>query len=179
MMVGHHTSSLPKGPHMEPSTPPPDHPVWGPPRDPLILRTLPPTPLATPSSPRRKHTAHDLRRIGGYAALASSAAIIGYMATASAEKPAGQAVIVTVTNPQPVEVATAPTTTVPAATVPAATAVPVAAVPATTATPATTPATTAVPATTTPATATPAVTQPTRTRQAPSQSQSNSSTHGS
>jgi hypothetical protein len=105
-----------------------------------------------------------VRRIGGYAALASSAAIIGYMATASAEKPASQAVIVTVTDPQPVEVVTLPTTTVPVTTVPA-----IVAAPATTvATPATTPATT-----------TPAVTQPQRPRQAPSQGQSNSSTHGS
>ena len=140
---------------MEPSTPSPDHPVWGPPRDPLISRT-PPT---TPPAPRRKHTAHDVRRIGGYAALASSAAIIGYMATASAEKPASQAVVVTVMDPQPVKVATVPTSTVPAIAVPATTA--------------------AAPATTTPATTTPAVTQPTRTRQAPSQGQSNSSTHGS
>ena len=157
---------------MEPSTPPADPPVWWPPRDPLISRT----PPATTPSPRRRHTAHDVRRIGGYAALASSAAIIGYMATASAEKPASQAVIVTVTSPQPVDVATVPTTTVPTTTVPTTTVptptVPVVTVPATT-------ATTAVPATTTPATSTPVVTQPTRTRQAPSQGQSNSSTHGS
>ena len=152
---------------MEPSTPPADPPVWWPPRDPLISRT----PPATTPSPQRRHTAHDVRRIGGYAALASSAAIIGYMATASAEKPASQAVIVTVTSPQPVDVATVPTTTVPTTTVSIPT-VPVVTVPATT-------ATTAVPATTTPATSTPVVTQPTRTRQAPSQGQSNSSTHGS
>jgi hypothetical protein len=139
---------------MELSTPPPDHPVWGPPRDPLVSRT---PPVVSPA-PRRKHTAHDVLRIGGYAALASSAAIVGYMATASAEKPASQAVIVTVTDPQPVEVVTAPTVAVPVATVPA---------------------TTAVPAITTPATTAPVVTQPTRTRQAPPQSQSNSSTHGS
>ena len=126
--------------------------------------------------PRRRHTARDVGRIGGYAAVASSAAIIGYMATASAEKPASQAVVVTVTNPQPVDVATVPTNPVPTNPVPTnpvpTTTVPVVTVPATT-------ATTAVPATTTPATTTPVVTQPTRTRQAPSQGQSNSSTHGS
>jgi hypothetical protein len=116
---------------MEPSTPPPDRPVWGPPRDPLISRTPPVDDHHTAS--RRRLTAHDVRRIGGLAALASSAAIVGYMATASAARtPAQAVVVVTATDPQPVAVATTP------ATIPAA-----------------------------------------RTRQAPPQNQSNSSSHGS
>ena len=149
---------------MEPSTPP-DRPVWGPPQDPLISRTPPVDDHR--AAPRRRPTAHDVRRIGGLAALASSAAIVGYMATASAAKPTSQAVIVTTaTDPQPVAVPTTPVTTTPVTTTPVTT------------TPATTTPVTTTPVTTTPVT-TPATIPTTRTRQAPPQNQPNSSSHGS
>jgi hypothetical protein len=90
---------------MEPTTPPQppsDHPVWGPPRDPLIS-SGPPIP---PAPARRAHPAHRARRFAGLATLASSAAIVGYMATAGAMSPTGQAVVTATT--------VAPTTNEPA-----------------------------------------------------------------
>lgn len=143
---------------MEPNTPPQatsDHPVWGPPRDPLISSR--PPQRATQRVTRRVRPAERARRVAGMATLASGAAIVGYMATAGAMQPSSNAVVTPVVG-RPVAVT--PATTTPATTTPA------------TATPATTtPVVAAVPAAPT--------RQPTqRTRPAPP-GQPNSSSHGS
>jgi hypothetical protein len=61
-----------------------DRPVWGPPQDPLIS-DRPPRRVPAPPSQRRRHPAGRARRIAGWAAVASSAALVGYMVTANAQ----------------------------------------------------------------------------------------------
>ena len=62
----------------------PDRPAWGPPRD---------RPIAPSAGPRRRHPAARARRIAGWATVASSAAIVGYMVTANAQTPSSQRVV--------------------------------------------------------------------------------------
>jgi hypothetical protein len=73
---------------MDSSTPrpAPDHPDWGPPRG--------QAPVATPRSQAtgRRHPAARARRVAGWAAVASSAALVGYMVTANADTAATQSV---------------------------------------------------------------------------------------
>ena len=151
---------------MESTTPPPDLPVWGPPADPLIAQYPSPARHIEPRRRQRQHVAHRGRRIAGVAALASSAAIVGYMATATAEHSSSTPAVAT-------------TPTIAAATPSIAVTQPTAATaqPTTTAAPVTTVATPVVVAAT-PAVQTPAVqTQTGRTRQG--QGQPNSSSHSS
>ncbi|HEY7627754.1 MAG TPA: hypothetical protein VH761_11825 [Ilumatobacteraceae bacterium] len=89
---------------MDASTPnSPSSPVWGPPRDPLIARG--PVPGSGPQkSPRRRHPAARARQVAGWAAVASSAALVGFMVTANADDNASQSgspqpVVVTPTSP--------------------------------------------------------------------------------
>lgn len=149
-----------------------DHPVWGPPRNLLAGERPAPrrVPTPTPQPNRRRHPAARARRIAGWAAVASSAALVGYMVTANAQGNSNNNSIATPTvQPTSPSVASIPST-VPTARE------------GDDDTPATVPATTA---TTTPATSTPVqLPIPTRSQQnrQPPQfggGQPNSSTHGS
>lgn len=89
---------------MDASTPSsPNQPVWGPPRDPLIARG--PVPGRAPQNgPRRRHPAARARQVTGWAAVASSAALVGFMVTANADgnntsSATQQPVVVTPTSP--------------------------------------------------------------------------------
>ncbi len=106
---------------MEPTTPPQkpsDHPVWGPPTVAPINRVRTPPQRRPAPAPRsgRSHPAHRARRFAGMATLASSAAIIGYMATAGAANPASHAVVTPIVlQPSAVTPATDPAATQPTA----------------------------------------------------------------
>ncbi len=94
---------------MAPSTPSPNEKpsqnraAWGPPRDrPVTARqtsarqtgrqTAARQAIASPS-PRRRHPAARARRLAGWATVATSAAIVGYMVTADAQQPSSQRVV--------------------------------------------------------------------------------------
>jgi hypothetical protein len=64
--------------------------TWGPPRD---------RPVASSPSPRRLHPAARARRIAGWATVASSTAIVGYMVTANAQTPTSQRVTPSIQQP--------------------------------------------------------------------------------
>jgi hypothetical protein len=75
--------------------PAPDHPAWGPPSTPPV--TARPRAGSTPQPPvarttKRRHPAAKARRAAGWAAVASSAAIVGYMVTANADSGATQSI---------------------------------------------------------------------------------------
>lgn len=78
---------------MEASSPnSPNQPVWGPPRDPLISREPVPGRRTPVARPKRRHPAARARQIAGWAAVASSASIVGYMVTANAQSNTTQSV---------------------------------------------------------------------------------------
>ena len=93
---------------MAPSTPSPNEmpsqnrSSWGPPRGrPVTARqtsarqaerqTAARQAMASPN-PRRRHPAARARRLAGWATVATSAAIVGYMVTADAQQPSSQSV---------------------------------------------------------------------------------------
>ncbi|MGZ4701961.1 MAG: hypothetical protein ACXV98_12175 [Ilumatobacteraceae bacterium] len=80
-----------------------NRPTWGPPRGrPVTAHQAsarqtgrqPTARQATASpSPRRRHPAARARRLVGWATVATSAAIVGYMVTADAQQPSSQRVV--------------------------------------------------------------------------------------
>ena len=165
-------ASPPRSPH----GPSRRQPVWGPPQDPLISTEPIPGRGLRQTPARRRHPAARARQIAGWAAVSTSAAIVGYMVTANAASNSSQSatqqpVVVTPTTQASTAAQSeadnddATATTTPATTPMTAPAV---------TTPATVPAT--VPSVAVPATTR---TQPAQQRSQPPQGGPNSSSHGS